>query len=49
LLGDSSKARQELGWKPKVSFEGLVKMMVDEDLARLKREAANSSGGLAGQ
>jgi GDPmannose 4,6-dehydratase len=45
LLGDSSKARQELGWEPIVSFEGLVKMMVDEDLARLKREAANSSGG----
>jgi GDPmannose 4,6-dehydratase len=40
LLGDSSKARQELGWKPKVSFEGLVKMMVDEDLARLRSEAA---------
>jgi GDP-D-mannose dehydratase len=38
-----------LGWKPKVSFEGLVKMMVDEDLARLRREAANSSGGLAKQ
>jgi GDPmannose 4,6-dehydratase len=35
LLGDSAKARQELGWKPKVSFEGLVKMMVDEDMARL--------------
>jgi GDPmannose 4,6-dehydratase len=40
LLGDSSKARQELGWKPKVSFEGLVKMMVDEDLARLRSEPA---------
>ncbi|MGO8736807.1 MAG: GDP-mannose 4,6-dehydratase [Terriglobia bacterium] len=49
LLGDSSKARQELGWKPRVSFEGLVKMMVDEDLARLKREAAYSAGGLAKQ
>ena len=49
LLGDSSKARQELGWKPQITFEGLVKMMVDEDLARLKREAANSSGGLARQ
>jgi GDPmannose 4,6-dehydratase len=35
LLGDSAKARQELGWKPKVSFDTLVKMMVDEDLARL--------------
>jgi GDPmannose 4,6-dehydratase len=38
LLGDSSRARQELGWKPKVSFDGLVKMMVDEDLARLEAE-----------
>jgi GDPmannose 4,6-dehydratase len=38
LLGDSTKARQELGWKPKVSFEGVVKMMVDEDLARLEAE-----------
>jgi GDPmannose 4,6-dehydratase len=40
LLGDSSKARQELCWKPEVSFEALVKMMVDEDLARLRGEAA---------
>jgi GDPmannose 4,6-dehydratase len=40
LLGDASKARQELGWKPKVSFGALVKMMVDEDLARLRSEAA---------
>jgi GDPmannose 4,6-dehydratase len=38
LLGDSSRARQELGWKPKVSFVRLVKMMVDEDLARLEAE-----------
>jgi len=36
LLGDSAKARQELGWKPKIDFQGLVKMMVDEDLARLE-------------
>jgi GDPmannose 4,6-dehydratase len=36
LLGDSTKARQELGWKPKVGFDSLVKMMVDEDLARLE-------------
>jgi GDPmannose 4,6-dehydratase len=45
LLGDSSKARQELGWKPEVSFEDLVKMMVDEDLARLKGEAAIPAAG----
>jgi len=36
LLGDSTKARQELGWKPKVCFADLVKMMVDEDVARLR-------------
>jgi GDPmannose 4,6-dehydratase len=35
LLGDSSKARAELGWTPQVSFEELVRMMVDADLARL--------------
>ena len=36
LLGDSTRARQELGWRPKVSFDDLVRMMVDEDLARLE-------------
>src|SRR5262249_40744142 len=35
LLGDASKARQELGWQPEVSFKQLVEMMVDADLARL--------------
>jgi len=34
LIGDSSKARHALGWKPKVTFKGLVKMMVDADLAK---------------
>jgi GDPmannose 4,6-dehydratase len=36
LQGDYSKAKRKLGWKPKVKFEELVKMMVDEDLKRLK-------------
>ncbi len=31
LLGDSTKARNELGWKPKYSFDALVKEMVDHD------------------
>lgn len=31
LLGDSSKARAELGWEPKISFDELVKEMVDHD------------------
>lgn len=35
LLGDPGKARRELGWEPKVSFRGLVEMMVDADMARL--------------
>jgi GDPmannose 4,6-dehydratase len=38
LCGDSSKARRVLGWKPEVSFEGLVRMMVDADLARVAGE-----------
>jgi GDPmannose 4,6-dehydratase len=33
LWGDSSKARSDLGWEPKSSFLGLVKKMVDHDLA----------------
>jgi GDPmannose 4,6-dehydratase len=38
LIGDSSKAMKAMGWKPKVDFPGLIKMMVDADLALLKRE-----------
>ncbi|KAI3785329.1 hypothetical protein L1987_44445 [Smallanthus sonchifolius] len=38
LKGDSSKARKVLGWKPKVGFEELVKMMVDEDIELANRE-----------
>ena len=36
LIGDYSKAKKILGWKPKVSFTELVKLMVDAQLARLK-------------
>jgi GDPmannose 4,6-dehydratase len=32
LIGDSSKAKEELGWEPKVKFPDLVKMMVQSDL-----------------
>ncbi|KAM6567882.1 hypothetical protein CsatA_027010 [Cannabis sativa] len=38
LKGDASKAKKVLGWKPKVGFEQLVKMMVDEDIELAKRE-----------
>jgi GDPmannose 4,6-dehydratase len=39
LIGDPAKAKATLGWEPKVSFEGLVTMMVDADLARLSGAA----------
>jgi GDPmannose 4,6-dehydratase len=41
LIGDSSKARQKLGWKPKRSFAQLVKEMVAGDLEIARRELAN--------
>jgi GDPmannose 4,6-dehydratase len=37
LVGDPTKAREKLGWKPTVSFDQLVAMMVDADLAALAR------------
>jgi GDPmannose 4,6-dehydratase len=43
LLGDASKARRKLGWKPKVTFRQLVRMMVDADLeAESKRVGTES-------
>ena len=36
LVADPTKAKQNLGWEPKVSFEQLVKTMVEADLTRLK-------------
>jgi GDPmannose 4,6-dehydratase len=33
LSGDASKAHEKLGWKPRVSFEELVRMMYEHDLA----------------
>lgn len=38
LLGDASKARAQLGWKPKISFRGLVAEMVREDLKEAERD-----------
>jgi GDPmannose 4,6-dehydratase len=35
LIGDSTKAREKLGWKPEVSFEKMVQMMVESDIKRL--------------
>jgi GDPmannose 4,6-dehydratase len=38
LLGDPTKARKSMGWKPQTDFEGLVNMMVDSDLKLAERE-----------
>jgi len=45
LIGDSTKARTELGWQPEVDFDTLVKLMMDADLKRAKtvKEGRNSS------
>ena len=40
LTGDATKARERLGWKPRVSFPELVRMMVEADL---KSEAARKN------
>jgi GDPmannose 4,6-dehydratase len=37
LKGDYSKAKRLLGWKPRVTFKELVKMMVEEDLKRIQK------------
>ena len=47
LLGDPTKARDTLGWKPRVSFEELVKMMVDHDLEMAQREITLREAGHA--
>ena len=44
LLGDADKARRELGWEPAVSFEHLVHMMVDADVARLEQQQPSAVG-----
>ena len=46
LLGDPSKAKKELGWKNKTSFENLVKKMVESDLNSAEREKVLIEKGL---
>ena len=47
LVGDPSKARDELGWEPRTSFRELVEMMVDEDLDRVSPAGRPSEGARA--
>jgi GDPmannose 4,6-dehydratase len=41
-VGDPSKAREQLGWKPRVSFEQLVERMVEADLQALRAVAEHA-------
>ena len=43
LIGDYSKAKKKLGWEPKTRFEELAKLMVDEDIRRLKEHREGRS------
>jgi GDPmannose 4,6-dehydratase len=45
LMGDSTKIRKKLGWRPKVSFEQLVHLMVDHDLELARQEQTLSRAG----
>jgi len=47
LVGDASKARERLGWSPKVELPQLIEMMVDADLAEAARERHLKDGGFA--
>ena len=45
LLGDASKAREKLGWRPRVSFKELVRMMVEHDLELARQERTLKDAG----
>jgi GDPmannose 4,6-dehydratase len=45
LLGSAAKARRQLGWKPRVSFDELVALMVDSDLELARREQVLIAAG----
>jgi GDPmannose 4,6-dehydratase len=45
LIGDPSKASQQLGWQPEVDFRGLIEMMVESDLKILSQENPSHHAG----
>lgn len=44
LLGDASKARQQLGWEPRCTFRQLIEMMVDADMERIAKQIREARG-----
>ncbi|ARV60965.1 GDP-mannose 4,6-dehydratase [Nostocales cyanobacterium HT-58-2] len=49
LIGDATKAKRQLGWEPTVTFEDLVKLMVEADLQALGLPSPNGNGHFAVQ
>lgn len=47
LLGDATKAHQKLGWKPRISFDALVREMVQSDLKEAERDELVKKNGFA--
>ncbi|MEA2332368.1 MAG: GDPmannose 4,6-dehydratase [Thermoleophilaceae bacterium] len=45
LIGDTTKAREQLGWEPRTSFEDMIKLMVDSDLELLARGVPQKQAG----
>ncbi|PYV16470.1 MAG: GDP-mannose 4,6-dehydratase [Acidobacteria bacterium] len=45
LRGDYSKAEKELGWRPRLAFEELIRLMVDADLERLRAQPISARAG----
>jgi GDPmannose 4,6-dehydratase len=45
LLGDASKAREHLGWKPRIDFQELVRRMVEHDLDQARQESMLAAAG----
>jgi GDPmannose 4,6-dehydratase len=45
LLGTSQKARRKLGWKPRLSFDELIALMVDSDMELARKEQVLLAAG----
>jgi GDPmannose 4,6-dehydratase len=44
LIGDATKAKEQLGWEPKVGFNELVRLMVDADVSTVTRDEHEAFG-----
>ena len=47
LLGDSTKARETLGWKPEITLDEMIGEMVNKDIEFAKRDELLTSGGFS--